>query len=175
MRKSAIATVVVALLATGCGSTVEVADVAAMAREVTVYEFSPSGRALALRPVRVTVADRGDAALNAVTGLLEHEPSGPGRHSFWNGACTPATAVTSVRRSPVRIMVELAEPGSDRVGAATCDLTGTGAAAQRQQMAWTVRTATGSRAPVKIVVDGRRLGPDTVADPDALASRDGMA
>jgi hypothetical protein len=177
MRKLGSAAALVALLAAGCGATAGgdgVASVSSTANEVTVYYYEVVEKRPELHrqpfrlvPVNVAVEDTGDAATNAVGGLLQNEPAGDRLHTTWHGDnCAPAGAVRAVHRSPDLITVDLvAVSDSDEAGRAVCDMSQEGAAIQVQQMVWTVHRATGSDAPVQIMIEGSRFGSATSADP----------
>lgn len=131
-------------------------------REVTVYEVGEVGGRAWLFPEQVPSDDTGDAALDAVRALLEHEPTGDARSSSWNTACGfPNGGVQSVDGG----VVTFAEPG----GVRSCGLTDLGYQMQRQQLAWTVRTATGWTAPVRAIVGGEPGLPPTTADEAAIS------
>jgi hypothetical protein len=170
------ATALVALLASGCGAAAGangVASASSTAREVTIYYYEAVGRhpelyvrPFRLHPVQVVVEDTGDAALDAVTGLLQNEPERAGLHTTWHGdTCAPASEVSAVHQTPDLITVDLVEMDSDETGWAVCDMSQEGAAIQVQQLVWTVRRATGSNAPVQIMLGHQRLGSATQADP----------
>lgn len=131
-------------------------------REVTVYEIGEVGRKLWLYPEQLTTENTGDPALDAVRALLEHEPTGDARFSSWNPPCGfPNGGVQSVDGG----VVTFAEPG----GVRPCGLTDVGYQMQRQQLAWTVRTATGWTAPVRAIVGGGPGLPATTADEAAIS------
>jgi len=119
-------------------------------RQVTVYEIGDAGKGIWLYPVQVTTDDTGDPAVDAVRALLAHEPTG-NHFTLWADLCTHGNGV--------RLDAD--------VGDADCDLDPQGYEAQ-QQLAWTVRDATGSSGPVEVVIDGAVLRP-VVADPAALS------
>lgn len=120
-------------------------------REVTVYEIGGVGKESGwLYPVQVTTEATGDPAVDGVRALLAHEPTG-NRFTLWADLCTHGNGV--------RLDAD--------VGDADCDLNPQGYEAQ-QQLAWTVREATGSTGPVEVVIDGAVLRP-VAADPGALA------
>jgi hypothetical protein len=96
--------------------------------------------------------DRGDDVLPAVRALMEVPPP-KGQESLWQGLCRPGTGVLAVEREATRVTVRLRAFGPDDSGDATCDLSREGWNIQRQQVAWTVRTATGSRLPVRVVLE----------------------
>jgi len=131
-------------------------------REVTVYEVGEVGGRAWLFPEQVATDDTGDTALDAVRALLEHEPTGDARSSSWNPPCGfPNGGVQSVDGG----VVTFAEAG----GVRTCGLTDVGYQMQRQQLAWTVRTATGWTAPVRAIVGEEPSLPPTMADEAAIS------
>jgi len=136
-------------------------------REVTVYEIGGVvGKETWLFPEQVTTEDTGDAAVDAVRALLEHEPTGD-RDTLWEDSCALGKGVQSVEVNDEAVVVEFEEAAGY-----TCGLLARGGpAARQQQLAWTVRTATGSRLPVEISADGRfPVQPKpTWADPAALS------
>ena len=119
-------------------------------RDVTVYEIGGPGKEIWLYPVPVTTEDTGDPAVDAVRALLAHEPTG-NHFTLWADLCTHGNGG--------RLDAD--------VGDADCDLNPSGYEAQ-QQLAWTVREATGSTGPVEVVIDGAVLRP-VAADPAALS------
>ena len=109
-------------------------------------------RQLLLSPHTVRVPrSSDDEALLAVRALLEVPPA-KGQESLWQGLCRPGAGVLAVERTPRNITVRLRDFGRNESGDATCDLSQGGWDAQRQQVAWTVRTATGSTLPVRVVM-----------------------
>jgi hypothetical protein len=123
-------------------------------RQVTVYDFARVHGDLLLFPSRITVPDSGDPVLDAVRGLFEHRPTAHGHESLWVGDCAPGLGVrgTHVTRQVVTVDVQAYPP--DDVPNATCDLSVEGWNVQKQQLAWTVRTADGEKAPVRGTLDG---------------------
>lgn len=169
MHKLASAATLVVLLAAGCGSTTGVAGTSVV-RTVTVYEYQLAGSHFRLYPAQVTADDTGDAATDAVGALLQHEPARAWLHTTWHGGnCAPASEVSAVRQSPDLITVDLVETDPAESGLAVCDMGEEGAAIQIQQMVWTVQRATGSNAPVQIMLGDRRFSPPTAADPRVVA------
>lgn len=144
-------------------------------RQVTVFVYTEDvPRPIAELPlVRETAwvprSDGPDApVVDAVEGLLLHEPA-KGHDSVWHGRCAPGVEATGVTVEEQRITVRLRGFAPDEAGNATCDLSEPGWRAQRQQVAWTVRVATGRDLPVRVVLeDGYETIPPTRADESAL-------
>lgn len=116
-------------------------------REVTIYEVERVGENLWLDPEQVMAEDTGEPALDAVRALTS---------SDW-GPCAPG-GVQAVDFGRRLVTVEFA-PANDY-----CPLSGDLYAVQAQQLAWTLRAATGSDQPVRAPGVGA-----TVADPGALS------
>lgn len=138
-------------------------------REVTVYEIAEGGGHLRLLPLRTSVPATPDPVVDAVTALMEHTPTQRDRSSLWIGICAPAAGVRSVDIEADLITVRLEDFDSDEVGNATCDLSAEGAAAQIQQLVWTVHDAGGRNTPMLSMIDDYQLHPPTQADPTVLA------
>ncbi|MGH3448576.1 MAG: hypothetical protein ACRDP4_13230, partial [Nocardioidaceae bacterium] len=83
----------------------------------------------------------------------EHKPT-HGHASAWSGMCAPGAGVRSVHVTKQLVTVDLEGFAPDAPGNASCDLSMTGWTMQRQQVGWTIRTAIGSRAPVKVTTGG---------------------
>jgi hypothetical protein len=150
-----IALVLVALL-TACGSQVpepSVPRTSDLRVPVVVYAFPSGGRPLRLSSHTVLVErSTYDQALLAVRALMDVPPR-TGQESLWQGLCRPGREVLAVEREPARVSVRLRDFDRSESGDATCDLSREGWNMQRQQVAWTVRTATGSTLPVRVVLD----------------------
>lgn len=122
-------------------------------RPVTVYEIDGLSGGVELVPVRLRVSATNDPLRDAVNALIAHEPSGKGLSSLWSGMCRPGDGFESARVTNRLVTVALKEFPPKDTTHAVCDLTRKGAIAQRQQIAWTVRAATDSTAPVKVTAD----------------------
>ncbi len=123
-------------------------------RRVTVYDFARVHGDLLLYPSRMTVPDSGDPVLDAVRGLFEHRPTAHGHETLWVGDCAPGLGVRGTRVTKQVVTVDVRAYPPDDVPNATCDLSVEGWNVQRQQLAWTVRTAIGEKAPVRGTLDG---------------------
>lgn len=140
-------------------------------RQVTVYEIVGTTGDLGLAPAEITVPRTPSAATDSVRGLLGHEPDADGHESLWAGMCAPGASVRSVRVADRLVTVRLEHFGPADPGGADCDLTGQGWRMQKQQVAWTVRTATGSRAPVRVILGAHYHSmPPTTASKDVLSA-----
>lgn len=120
-----------------------------------------------LYPAQVDVARTDEVAVDAVTALLEHQPT-TGRSSLWVGDCTPAAGVRTVEVEPDLVTVDLTDFSTGDLRTA-CDMSTELVEMQVQQLVWTVQDATGSSAPVRSVVGGRTtLHRPTAPDPAAV-------
>lgn len=127
-------------------------------RDVIVYEIGQVGGEQWLYPEQVAAEDTGAAVDDSIRALLDHQPDEPGHHNAW-GSC-PSDSLKWISASTEGVTVSL--------DTATCGgLTGPSGAAQRQQLAWTVRDAVGAAVPVTISDDGG--GPTRTVRPDAAA------
>ncbi len=138
--------------------------VAGAQREVTVYEVGEVGGRPWLYPETITTAATGDPALDAVRALLQHEPARPDRDNGWVGNCALGHDLRTATMEGGVFTVDFAA-GRE----ALCDLPSGTEDAWRQQLAWTVREATGSTTPVEIRVEGRVTEPAIRSDPLALS------
>jgi hypothetical protein len=99
---------------------------------------------------------------DAVFALVAFEPGG-GFETLWNGFCAlgknPGVDAVDVTEDLITVHF------NDQAGA-LCDLDQQGVDLRAQQLAWTVRTATGSDAPVAVTVgeDNLRVQGPVVAD-----------
>lgn len=140
-------------------------------RQVTVYEIVGTQGNLGLSTTQVETPQSSDPATDAVRGLLGHRPTERGHDSLWAGMCRPADAVRSVQVTKTLMTVRLRNLGHTGTDRALCDLTWEGQRMQRQQVVWTVRAATGSRAPVRVIVGAHSAWmPPTTANPNALGA-----
>ena len=121
-------------------------------RRVTVYDFARVHGDLLLYPATVTVTDSGDPVLDAVRGLFRYTPVA-GHESLWVGSCAPGLGVRETQVTKQVVTIDVQAYPSDDVGNATCDLSVEGWNVQKQQLAWTVRTADHLKAPVRGTLD----------------------
>ncbi|MDQ3103644.1 MAG: Gmad2 immunoglobulin-like domain-containing protein [Actinomycetota bacterium] len=118
-------------------------------REVTVFELGQVNGQLWLYPAQVTTEDTGDPALDAVLALSA---------TGWHPCTTAEVQAVEVRAR----LVTVAFGAGGRMGVCLPDVF----AAQAQQLAWTVRTATESNRPVRSTSPD--IGP-VKADPEVLS------
>ncbi len=152
----AVVVTLTVLLLSGCGARTAPPPVTEASEDlvpVVVYDFTGDDRQLLLSSHTVRVPrSADDDALLAVRALMDVPPA-KGQESLWQGICRPGAGVLAVEPTPRNITVRLRDFGRNESGDATCDLSQEGWDAQRQQVAWTVRTATGSTLPVRVVMD----------------------
>jgi hypothetical protein len=151
---AAIALLAPMLSSCGGDSPPTAAGVDGQTRQVTVYDFARLHGDLRLYPSLITVTDSGDPVLDAVRGLFQHMPTADGHQSLWVGHCAPGLDARQVHVTKRVVTVDVEGFPSDNVPNANCDLSVEGWNAQRQQLAWTVRTADGVKTPVRGTLDG---------------------
>lgn len=153
--------------------------------QVTIYTYRLTDDPVTARvaPVRVTgealplTSDVGDRVARAVQALFDYEPRDDAASpwddelSMWdkNDDCALAGGVRTVTVTDALIRIDLTSEGS--MGRAVCTPTIPAFTMREQQFAWTVATASDSRTPVAVTIDGARneLGRDPfTADPAAL-------
>ena len=135
--------------------------------ELTIFVFREGGQPR-LHPVQVQVG--GDADVNdALFALVTYEPD-RGFGTLWNGVCVlgknPGADAVDVTEDLITVHL------NDQAGA-LCDLDQQGVDLRAQQLAWTVRTVSGSNAPVAVTVgeDNLRVQGPVVADEKYIAPR----
>lgn len=148
MRAAAVATVIAATTLVGCAATVDpgLHKDSAANDAVTVYvgkeTAGDNGKPL-LYPHTIPV--QGNATVEAAVDALKgYEPEKP-FYTLWDGFCSLGEDLDEVTVTEDLITIHFNENAG-----ATCDLSPQGWQLRRQQIAWTVRTATGSRAPVRV-------------------------
>ena len=148
MRAAAIAIVVAGSTVVGCAPTAEsdTNQTSAPNNEVTVYVGKDlpgdDGNPL-LFPHKISVAGEStvEAAVEALTAYEPEEPF----YTLWDGFCSLGEDLAEVTVTQALITVHFNEHSG-----AVCDMSREGWQMRRQQIAWTVRTATGSKAPVRV-------------------------
>ena len=112
--------------------------------ELTIYVYDGVPQ---LHPVRGQVAGEGD--VNDAVFALVSFPADGRFDSLWNGPCALGKnpSADAVEVTEALITVHFHDPAGGQ-----CDLSEEAVQMRRQQLAWTVRTATGSDAPVLVTV-----------------------
>jgi hypothetical protein len=133
---------------TGCAGEETPGLLADYDETVTVYVFKdddadtkPSQNLL--YPMQVDV-DGEPTVEAAVEALTTYEPEKP-YDTLWTGSCAIGKDLDKVTVTDKQIRVHFNESGGDLCDLSSPDLL-------EQQIAWTVRTATGSEAPVTVTV-----------------------
>jgi hypothetical protein len=131
--------------------------------ELTIYVYDGVPQ---LHPVRGQVAGEGDVN-DAVYALVSYPADGR-FDTLWNGPCALGKnpSADAVEVTEDLITVHFSDPAAGQ-----CDLSPEAVEMRRQQLAWTVRTATGSDAPVQVTVgeEHDRVEGPVVADEKYLA------
>lgn len=130
------------LLVSGCGGTDSTA---------TVYSYTIHDGSVLVHPhrVHVTVAGPTDPTARvhaAVEALMSFTPPDD-EHNLWSDpVCAPSDSVHQVTVTDTRTTVNIDESDANAI----CDLSAEGLTAQQQQIAWTVRAAVRTDAPVMV-------------------------
>jgi hypothetical protein len=145
---TALGLTLLATVLTGCAGEETPGLLADYDETVTVYVFKdddadtkPSQNLL--YPMQVDV-DGEPTVEAAVEALTTYEPEKP-YDTLWTGSCAIGKDLDKVTVTDKQIRVHFNESGGDLCDLSSPDLL-------EQQIAWTVRTATGSEAPVTVTV-----------------------
>ena len=128
--------------------------------EVTLYGIDQVAMRLWLYPELVTTEDTGDPALDAVRALQESVPEDLAME------CGLGVDPQSVEVGARSVTIDFAESAG---GLAYCAPAEQAQEARRQQLAWTVRSASGWEGPVRVTVDGRPVTPVFQTEVTALS------
>ncbi len=174
LNATALATALIATALSGCSAEADQDPGLRPApnRTVTIYvidigsdDDGEGTRVLRTRDVRVEEKPTVEAAVEALVSFnADHERV----DTLWGDFCAMGTDLDAVKVTKNLITVHFNEPAGG-----LCDLDPVGWELRRQQLAWTVRDATGSDAPVLVTVgeehvdaaDGKIVAEDLYVHP----------
>jgi hypothetical protein len=124
-------------------------------RAVTIYLIDSNGDSPSmLRPREVSV-DEQPSVEAAIEALTAYDTDHDRLDNLWDDFCSLGADLDDVKVTEDLITVHFNDHAGD-----LCDLSEDGWQMRRQQLAWTVRTATGSTAPVQVTVGKDNYRPE---------------